>query len=412
MPTYAYKARNAASQLIEGGLEAVSSSAAADVLLGQGLTPVEIKETAARAAKTAGGGNRWNVTIFAQKISHIDLLLFSRQMHTLLKSGVPIMRALSGLQDAAINPEMKRVIGEIRESLEGGRELSQAMARHPRVFSSFYLSMVRVGEATGLLEAIFLRLFEHLEFERYMREQVKSALRYPSFVVLAMVVAIVIVNIFVIPAFAKVFAGFGAELPLMTRLLLGFSEFMLAYWPHLLVLTVGSAYAFRVWLGTATGRHSWDRFSLRIPIAGKILHKAALSRFARSFALGMRSGVPVMQALSNSAQTVDNVYVARRVEGMRENVERGESLLRSAISSGIFTPVVLQMVAVGEESGAVDDMMDEIGDMYRQEVEYELKTLGQQIEPILIVLLGILVLILALGIFLPMWDLGKVAIKR
>ena len=412
MPTYAYKARNAASQLIEGGLEAVSSSAAADVLLGQGLTPVEIKETAARAAKTAGGGSRWNVTIFAQKISHIDLLLFSRQMHTLLKSGVPIMRALSGLQDAAINPEMKRVIGEIRESLEGGRELSQAMARHPRVFSSFYLSMVRVGEATGLLEAIFLRLFEHLEFERYMREQVKSALRYPSFVVLAMVVAIVIVNIFVIPAFAKVFAGFGAELPLMTRLLLGFSEFMLAYWPHLLALTVGGAYAFRAWLGTAAGRLSWDRFSLNIPIAGKILHKAALSRFARSFALGMRSGVPVMQALSNSAQTVDNVYVARRVEGMRENVERGESLLRSAISSGIFTPVVLQMVAVGEESGAVDDMMDEIGDMYRQEVEYELKTLGQQIEPILIVLLGILVLILALGIFLPMWDLGKVAIKR
>ena len=198
----------------------------------------------------------------------------------------------------------------------------------------------------------------------------------------------------------------------MTRLLLGFSEFMLAYWPHLLALTVGGAYAFRAWLGTAAGRLSWDRFSLNIPIAGKILHKAALSRFARSFALGMRSGVPVMQALSNSAQTVDNVYVARRVEGMRENVERGESLLRSAISSGIFTPVVLQMVAVGEESGAVDDMMDEIGDMYRQEVEYELKTLGQQIEPILIVLLGILVLILALGIFLPMWDLGKVAIKR
>lgn len=409
MPTFAYKARNSGGNLVEGTLEGMAPGSVADTLLGQGLTPVEIRETESRAAKTSSG---WNAPLFRQKVGHIDLLLFSRQIHTLLKAGVPIMRALSGLQDAAINPEMKRVIGEVRESLESGRELSQSLARHPRVFSPFYLSMVRVGEATGLLEEIFFRLFEHLEFERYMREQVKSALRYPMFVVLAMAVAIVVVNIFVIPAFAKVFAGFGAELPFMTRLLLGFSGFMVAYWPVMLAGVVGAVVAFRAWVGTAAGRYVWDRFSLRIPIAGKILHKAALSRFSRSFSLGMRSGVPVMQALSNSAHTVDNSYVQRSVEGMRENVERGESLLRAAISAGIFTPVVLQMVAVGEESGAVDEMMNEIGDMYRQEVEYELKTLGQQIEPILIVLLGIMVLILALGIFLPMWDLGKVALKR
>ena len=405
MPSFAYKGRNAGGQLIEGVLESTDSGAVVDVLRGMGLTPVDIKEAQGKALKSTSG---MNVTLFKQKITHIDLLLFSRQMHTLLKSGVPIMRALNGLQEAAINPEMKRVIGEIRESLEGGRELSNALARHPRVFSPFYLSMIRVGEATGLLEEIFYRLFEHLEFERYMREQVKTALRYPMFVMIAMAVAIVIVNIFVIPAFAKVFAGFGAELPLMTRILLGFSEFMVAYWP----LVAGCVMAFRSWVGTTVGRYIWDRTTLKIPIAGKILHKAALSRFSRSFSLGIRSGVPVMQALSNSAQTVDNSYVSRCIEGMRENVERGESLLRATISAGIFTPIVMQMVAVGEESGAVDDMMDEIGDMYRQEVEYELKTLGQQIEPILIVLLGVLVLILALGIFLPMWDLGKVALKR
>ena len=408
MPLFAYKARNASSQLVEGVLEGAAVGAVVDVLRGQGLMPIDIRETQAKAEKPSSAG----FSLFRQKISHIDLLLFSRQMHTLLKSGVPIMRALNGLQDAAINPEMKRVIGEIRESLEAGRELSQSLARHPRVFSPFYLSMIRVGESTGLLEEVFFRLFEHLEFERFMREQVRSALRYPSFVVMAMVVAIVIVNIFVIPAFAKVFAGFGTELPLMTRLLLGFSNFMVTWWPALLVCAAGVAVGLRAWVATASGRYAWDRWSLKIPIAGKILHKAALSRFARSFALGTRSGVPVMQALSNAAQTVDNVYVARSVEGMRENVERGESLLRATISAGIFTPIVLQMVAVGEESGAVDEMMDEVGDMYRQEVEYELKTLGQQIEPILIVLLGILVLILALGIFLPMWDLGKVAMKR
>jgi MSHA biogenesis protein MshG len=409
MPSFAYKGRNSGGQLVEGVLDGVNSGAIADALSGMGLTPVEIKESRAKAARSAAS---LNITLFKQSVTHIDLLLFSRQIHTLLKAGVPIMRALSGLQDAAINPEMKRVIGELRSSLEGGRELSQALARHPKVFSPFYLSMVRVGESTGLLEEIFLRLFDHLEFERYMREQVKSALRYPSFVVLAMVVAMVVVNIFVIPAFAKVFAGFGAELPLMTRILLGSSEFMLAYWPFMLAGMVGAVFAFRAWVGTVQGRYDWDRLALKIPIAGKILHKAALSRFARSFALGMRSGVPVMHALTNSAQTVDNAFMARKIEGMRENVERGESLLRASISASIFTPVVMQMVAVGEESGAVDEMMDEIGDMYRQEVEYELKTLGQQIEPILIVVLGIMVLILALGIFLPMWDLGKVALKR
>ena len=408
MASFAYKGRNSGGQLIEGVLEGATSGAVADTLLGQGLTPVEIREAKGKAK--SGGG--MEITLFKPKVTHIDILLFSRQIHTLLKAGVPIMRALGGLQEAAINPAMKAVIQDIRESLEGGRELSAGLARHPRVFSPFYLSMVKVGESTGLLEEVFMRLFDHLEFERYMREQVKSALRYPSFVVMAMAAAIVVVNLFVIPAFAKVFAGFGAELPLMTRLLLGFSEFMTTYWMHMLAALAAAVFAFRSWVGTVKGKHDWEGIALRIPIAGKILHKAALSRFARSFALGMRSGVPVMQALSNSAQTVDNTYIARRIENMRDGVERGESILRSAITVGIFTPVVLQMIAVGEESGAVDDMMEEIGGMYQQEVEYELKTLGQQIEPILIVSLGILVLILALGIFLPMWDLGKVAIKR
>ena len=306
MPTYAYKGRDSLGQAVDGVLEGSNPGAVAELLRVQGLTPVDIRESKSKPAKPAAS---WNVTLFKQKISHIDLLLFSRQIHTLLKAGVPVMRALNGLREAAINPEMKRVINEVRESLEGGRELSQAMARHPRVFSPFYLSMVRVGEATGLLEDIFFRLFEHLEFERYTREQVKSALRYPSFVVITMAVAIVIVNLFVIPAFAKVFAGFGAELPLMTQILLGFSNFMTAYWPFMAVGVAGAVVAFRVWVGTVGGRYDWDRLSLKIPIAGKILHKAALSRFSRSFALGMRSGVPVIQALTNSAQTVDNAYV-------------------------------------------------------------------------------------------------------
>jgi len=410
VPNFAYKGRNAGGQLVEGVLEGASAGAVADLLAGQGLMPVEIKET--RKAVAAGAGQSDGINLFKPKVGHIDLLLFSRQLHTLLKAGVPIMRALAGLQESAVNPAMKQTIQDVRDSLEAGRELSVSLARHPKVFSPFYISMVRVGEATGLLEEIFLRLFEHLEFERFMREQVKSALRYPLFVVLAMAAAIVVINLFVIPAFAKVFQGFGADLPLMTKLLLGFSNFMIEWWPAMLAALVASILGFRSWVATPKGRYDWEAIALRIPIAGKILHKAALARFARSFALGARSGVPLMQALANSAQTVDNSYIAKRIEGMRDSVERGESVLRAAISAGFFTPVVLQMVAVGEESGALDDMMEEVGQMYQREVEYELKTLGAQIEPILIVTLGILVLILALGVFLPMWDLGKVAIKR
>jgi MSHA biogenesis protein MshG len=342
----------------------------------------------------------------------MDVLLFSRQIHTLLRAGVPIMRALAGLQESSANPAMREVLQDVRDSLDSGREMSLSLARHPKVFSPFYLSMVRVGEMTGRLEEVFIRLFDHLAFERFMKDQVKSALRYPSFVVAAMAIAIVIVNMFVIPAFAKVFKGFGAELPLMTRMLIGFSDFMLAWWPALLVGIIAAVFGFNTWRRTPAGRYTWDRFKLTIPIAGKIVRKATLARFAASFALASRSGVPIIQALTNVAETVDNAYISAKVEKMRDGVERGESILRTSITAGIFTPVVLQMIAVGEESGALDDMMKEVADMYQSEVEYELKTLAQQIEPILIVALGIMVLILALGIFLPLWDLGKVTMKK
>jgi MSHA biogenesis protein MshG len=216
----------------------------------------------------------------------------------------------------------------------------------------------------------------------------------------------------VIPAFAKVFEGFGAQLPLMTRILLNTSNFTVNWWPAMLVGVITAIVGFKAWVATPAGRIIWEAFVLRIPIAGTIVRKAAMASFSRSFALSARSGVPIMQALSNSAQTVDNTYVAAKIEGMRATVERGESVLRAAIASAFFTPVVLQMISVGEESGSLDDMMDEVGQMYQREVEYELKTLGAQIEPILIVCLGAMVLVLALGIFLPMWDLGKVAMKR
>ncbi|MBJ7313589.1 type II secretion system F family protein [Rugamonas sp. CCM 8940] len=408
MPFFAYKGRNARGELMQGVLEGADSGAVAEQLFNTGVTPIEIELTSKTVS--AGGDDPWWQRLTEKKVTSMDVQLFSRQLYTLLKSGVPIMRGLAGLQESAVSKAFGRVIKDLRESLDSGRELSAAMRRHPEVFSQFYLSMVRVGEMTGRLEEVFLRLFDHLEFDRDMRERVKTATRYPGFVVFAMVAAMVIVNIFVIPSFVKVFEGFHAELPLMTRILIGTSNFSVRYWPVLLGALLAGIFGTRAWLATTAGRYRWDQWKLRVPVAGKIVLKGTMARFARSFALSSRSGVPIVQALTVVSQTVDNAYLTARVEQMRDGVERGESILRTAAAAGVFTPVVLQMIAVGEESGSLDELMDEIAQMYEREVDYELKTLSAQIEPILIVFLGAMVLVLALGIFLPIWDLGKAAL--
>jgi MSHA biogenesis protein MshG len=409
MPFFAYKARNARGELVEGVIESADSGEVASQLFNTGITPIQINATSKPVGDQALS---WWARLREEKVQAIDVQLFSRQLYTLLKSGVPIMRGLAGLQESAVNKAFGKLIQDLRESLDSGRELSAAMRRHPIVFSSFYVSMVRVGEMTGKLEDIFLRLYAHLEFERDMHERVKTAMRYPMFVMIAMVIAMAVINIFVIPAFAKVFAGFNAELPFMTRLLIGTSNFVVEYWPVILVSMIVAVVCFRMFVATENGRYTWDKAKLRFPIVGRIILKGTLARFARSFALSNKSGVPIVQALNVVAQTVDNAYIASRIDQMRDGVERGESILRTAAVAGVFTPVVLQMIAIGEETGAIDDLMDEIAAMYEHEVEYELKTLSSNIEPILIVGLGVLVLILALGIFLPIWDLGKVALRK
>lgn len=414
MPVFAYKGRSASGDLVQGTLEGADSGAVADQLFGTGITPTDIKLSQRMRSEEKSVGTQKSLwqKLNEKPVSQLDLMLFSRQMYTLLKSGVPIMRSLAGLQESTQSPAFAEMLKDLRESLDSGRELSVAMRRHPTIFTPFYISMVQVGEMTGMLDETFIRLYTHLEFEKRMKENIKSAVRYPIFVVIAMAVAIVIVNIFVIPAFVKVFEGFHTELPLMTRLLIGSSNFFMHYWPLLIALLIGAVAAFRSYTNTVTGRYNWDRYKFKIPIAGKIILKSTLARFARSFALGMKSGVPIMQGLSSVAMVVDNEFMRTKVEKMREGVERGESILRTAVASEVFNPVVLQMISVGEETGDLDGLMFEVAGMYEQEVEYEIKTLAQQIEPIMIVALGILVLILALGIFLPMWDLGKAALHK
>jgi MSHA biogenesis protein MshG len=409
MPYFAYTGRNARGELVAGVLEDRDSGAVADQLVNTGISPVDIAPTG--TPTTARRDSRLAL-LFAPRITLEDRLLFSRQMYTLLKSGVPIMRALAGLQESARSVTMANVIQDLRTSLDSGRDLSSSMRRHPEVFSQFFVSMVRVGEMSGSLEEIFLRLFNHLEFEKDMKERVQQALRYPAFVLVAMGVAIVIINLFVIPAFAKLFAGLKAELPLITQLLIQFSNLTLQYWPLLLGLAIAAVMGFRVYTATTAGRYNWDKLKLRLPLAGSIIEKVTLARFARSFSISLKSGMSMVQTLAVLAQVVDNAFIAQRIEQMRDGVERGESVLRTAKTTGVFTPIVLQMVAVGEETGELDDLMREVADMYQREVDYDLKGLSANIEPIMITFLGVLVLILALGVFLPIWDLGRVALRQ
>ncbi|HSH88273.1 MAG TPA: type II secretion system F family protein [Methylophilus sp.] len=402
MPIFEYKGRSEDGLMVSGVQEAADLDAVGSALLLSKITPIEIKQKAAVAVA---------FNLFEEKVTSLDVMLFSRQMFTLLKAGIPIMRALNGIQSSVGNAKLAKVVGQLRTSLDAGRELSMAMTEHPKVFDNFYISMIRVGETTGNLDNIFARLAEHIEFERFMRGQIKSALRYPMFVMTAMAIAIVVINIMVIPQFEKVFATMHADLPFITKILIAFSGFMRNYWFVLIGMIIGVAYTFKSYISTAAGRSNWDRVKMRIPIAGKIIFKGTMARFARSFALSTRSGLPILSALRLVSQTVENDYISVKILSMSSGIERGETILRTATQTGVFNPLVLQMIAVGEESGSLDDLMQEIADMYQADVEYDVKTLGAQIEPIMIMFLGALVLVLALGVFLPIWDMSSVMLK-
>lgn len=407
MSRYAWYGRDGTQQARAGVLEAGSAALVAQALAAEGIVPVTIAPHVA-AVEAGDTLRRW---MGRGRVGDDELLLFTRQMHTLLKAGVPILRALQGLQESSVHDGLRALLGRLRQALDAGHELSYAMARESETFDGFFVSMVRVGESTGQLTEVFDALHHHLDFQRVLREQVDSALRYPKFVLIAMVVAVSVINIFVIPAFAKVFANLGAELPLMTRLLLGTSAFFLAWWPWMLAALAAAMLGARALIASDAGRLVWDRWKLHLPVAGKVLRKSALSRACRGLALALRSGVPVLDSLSLAAAVTGNAYIEKALLGMRTGIERGDTVLATGRKAAIFTPIVLQMVMVGEESGTLDEMLVEIGDLYRREVEYELKTMSQQIEPILIGALGLMVLVLALGVFMPMWDLGKASLK-
>lgn len=407
MRAFQFKARNRRGEAQSGTLEGESAEAVAEQLFRSNLTPIEITPLERR-----GKEREIKLGWFKPGVTLDELVLLCRQLYTLQKAGVPILRSLGSLIDTTRNSTLAAALKGVSEDIQSGRELHMALARFPDIFSPLFISLIRVGESTGRLDETFLQLAGYLELEKETRNRIKSATRYPLTVIFAIIVAMVIINIWVIPAFADAFARFDAELPLATRLLLSVSGFMLQWWAPMMVVIIMLLLGLGFWIRSEKGGYLWSRTLLRVPLIGGILKKAILGRFSRSLALALRSGVPLVHGLTVISGVVNNAYVSERILSMRDGIESGDSIANTAAATGMFTPMVLQMIAIGEETGAVDDLLLETAEHYEREVKYDLARLSDAIEPIIIVIIGIMVLVLALGVFLPMWDLSSAVHNR
>ena len=405
MTVFAYSGRDQNGEAIKGALDAANAQAAAHQLLAGGIHPISIK------AKKIEADEEGISFSFGRKVKAEEIIILTRQLYSLSKAGVPLNKCIRGLAMTLKNPVLVDVLFEIEKNLNSGLTLSASMSRHVDIFPRLYVSMVLVGENSGRLEEAFKELIDHLELEQETARRISGAFRYPMFVGIALSIAIVILNIFVIPVFADIFQQFGAQLPLMTRMLIASSNFFVDYWQPLLVILVVGIFLFKNWLAKESGRLKWDAFKLKIPVVGSILLRAILARFCRTFAMMMASGVPLIQSVELCSSAVGNAAIGERILGMRRSIERGESLLQAIGNSDMFTPLVMQMVAVGEQTGQVDEMLNEVADFYNREVDYEIKNLSANLEPILIVMMSVLVGILAVGIFLPMWEMFSVVQK-
>jgi MSHA biogenesis protein MshG len=399
--SFAYKGRESGGVLVDGTIDANDATTAAKMLMTRKITPVDIIELSDKSVKKQESAD---MGFLVPQVSIDDLVIFARQMYSLAKAGIPIIRAVTGLANTN-SKRMRHALNDVIDQLERGRNLSSSLAQHPKIFNQLFVSVVHVGENTGRLDDAFMQLAEYLQREQDTRKQIKAATRYPMFVIFALVVALIVMNILVIPVFAGMFEKFDAELPAMTLFLIGMSDLFVTSWWVMIIIGMVCFFITRRYLDTKQGRYKWDKLYLQLPLIGSIVERSLLGRFARSFSMMLRAGVPLTAALNLVSEAVDNSYMSKAVIDMRLRIEKGESLSRVALASGLFTPLVMQMINVGEETGRVDELLSEVAEFYEREVEYDLKSLTSKIEPILIAIVASMVLVLALGIFTPMWDM-------
>ena len=412
MPVYTYTGRNVDGSQANGTIDANGHKEVVAQLEQKSIVPVRIEALNEQGVKAGQGIKNQPIALsFLEKATLDEVIMLSRQLASLTRAGVPIIAALRGLSETVKNNLIALNLAGVADNLEKGQELSNAVAKYPKLFSDLYVSMIRVGENTGRIDDAFSQMASYLNLERQTIRNLKQATRYPLFVFSAIAMFIVIINLFVIPSFKDVFDSIGGQLPWQTVLLINISDFSLAYWPYILILVSGLSFGFVRWKKSPAGRLICDRRKFQIPLVGGIFYRAVLARFARTFSVVLSAGMPIEQGLTVVAKAVDNAYVGSKVDEMRVAIERGEGFTSAAKRTAMFSPLVMQMLAVGEETGRVDEMLAEVADFYEEEVEYKLLGLSSAIEPILIMIIGALVLVLALGVFLPLWELSS-AVNR
>jgi type IV pilus assembly protein PilC len=397
--TYTYKVRDRQGRMIGGTLEADSQGAVATRLRQMGYAPISIE-----AAKR--GGLKMEISLpGGGRVKPKDLAVFSRQFATMINSGLSLLRALTILAEQTANKRLATVIGEVRAEVEKGTALSVALAQHPKVFNRLYVAMIRSGEVGGFLDQVLLRVAETLEREVALRSKIKSAMTYPV-VVFAMVLMIVsAMLVFIVPMFKNLYASLGGQLPLPTRILVGVSDVVKQGFPFVILGIILASFGFRRWIATSSGRYRMDAFKLKAPVFGPLFHKTALSRFSRTLATLLRSGVPILQSLEIVSETVNNGVLSKAVKDVQDAVREGESLAVPLAKHAVFPAMVVQMLAVGEETGALDTMLSKVADFYDQEVEAAVDALTSLIEPILIAVMGGAVGSMVIALYMPMFNI-------
>jgi len=395
MPLFRYKVRDKEGKVVSGSLESPDLNSIVERLDSYGYIPITIREEKRAAAVGV------DFARFFERTKPVDLINFTRQFVTLHRAGLPMLSAIGALQAQTKAKPLARALDAIRRDLMGGTALSAAMSKFPRVFSELYVNSIWAGETGGVLDDILDRLVLLLEHERKLRSDVGSAMRYPIILACGFVIAIVVLATFVLPKFTMLLTQVGGKMPLPTLILIGFSNFMAHFWYIILLIIAGVAILFYLFIRTPAGRLWWDRTQLRIPIFGPILYNMAVSRFARMFETLDRTGLPILRSLGLVAKTVGNVYIGGAVDKLAESVRRGRGLAAPMRELGVFPIMVVQMVATGEESGALDEMLMQCSDYYDSEVEYAVKNLTALIEPIMILVMGVGVVFLIIAVIMP-----------
>jgi MSHA biogenesis protein MshG len=401
VPVFTYKSRNAAGELQIGSITASTKVGVADLLLQQGLMPIDIQVEQHKSSLK----DFLRAEITPKRIKIEELTLFCRQMYTMLRAGVPIMSALRRLLETSRDKSLCKIIQQVVTEIASGRSLSVALQQHPRVFKPLMVSIVEAGEQSGQMEESFLQLSNYFELENETFKKLKAAMRYPMVVIVAVFAGIGVLNFMVIPAFAKIFTSFHKGLPLPTQIIFAVSQFFLSYWWVILIFAILLFFGIKFWLSQPSGRLVWDRIKLKIPVFGHLLNRMIMARFSRVFSMLLHAGVPLVKSVDLLSRAVGNAYVGSVLLQMKESIERGESLEQAATKTDLFPKMIIQMIAIGEEAGAVDDMLQEVARFYDREVAYDMARLADLIQPFLTLIMGGMVLVLALGVFLPMWNM-------